>query len=87
MARSLPFPDFHHANEISSFKGSIEYPPSESTLRNAQDDRREKSLDRFQAKAYLLAAILIARLIAIAATATTKINALGNTRKAAPATR
>jgi MscS family membrane protein len=28
----LPFPDFH-SDEISSFKGTIEYPPSESTLR------------------------------------------------------
>ena len=33
----LPFPDFHQ-DEISSFKGSIEYPPSESTLRNQQSD-------------------------------------------------
>jgi MscS family membrane protein len=33
----LPFPDFHQ-DEISSFKGSIEYPPSESTLRNQQGD-------------------------------------------------
>ena len=32
----LPFPDFHK-DDISSFKGSIAYPPSESTLR--QDDR------------------------------------------------
>ena len=31
----LPFPDFHK-DDISSFKGSIDYPPSESTLR--QDD-------------------------------------------------
>lgn len=29
--RKLPFPDFHK-DEISSFKGSIEYPPEESTL-------------------------------------------------------
>ncbi len=28
----LPFPDFHK-DDISSFKGSIDYPPSESTLR------------------------------------------------------
>jgi MscS family membrane protein len=34
--KKLPFPDFH-ADDISSFKGSIEYPPTESTLRN-QDD-------------------------------------------------
>jgi len=33
----LPFPDFHK-EEISSFKGSIDYPPNESTLRKAQDD-------------------------------------------------
>jgi MscS family membrane protein len=35
--KQLPFPDFHQ-DEISSFKGSIEYPPSESTLRNQQGD-------------------------------------------------
>lgn len=35
--KQLPFPDFHE-DEISSFKGSIQYPPSESTLRKAQDD-------------------------------------------------
>jgi len=35
--KQLPFPDFH-ADEISSFKGSIQYPPDESTLRKAQDD-------------------------------------------------
>jgi MscS family membrane protein len=35
--KALPFPDFHE-DEISSFKGSIQYPPSESTLRKAQDD-------------------------------------------------
>jgi MscS family membrane protein len=33
--KQLPFPDFHQ-EEISSFKGSIEYPPTESTLRKAQ---------------------------------------------------
>lgn len=33
--KQLPFPDFHQ-DEISSFQGSIEYPPSESTLRNQQ---------------------------------------------------
>jgi MscS family membrane protein len=32
----LPFPDFHQ-DEISSFKGSIEYPPSESSLRNGKN--------------------------------------------------
>jgi MscS family membrane protein len=35
--KQLPFPDFHQ-NEISTFKGSIEYPPSESTLRNHEED-------------------------------------------------
>ena len=35
--KQLPFPDFH-PDEISSFKGSIEYPPSESTLRKQQGD-------------------------------------------------
>lgn len=35
--KQLPFPDFHE-DEISSFKGSIQYPPDESTLRKAQDD-------------------------------------------------
>lgn len=34
--KQLPFPDYH-ADEISSFKGSIEYPPAESTLRKAKD--------------------------------------------------
>jgi MscS family membrane protein len=32
-AKKLPFPDFHE-QDISSFKGSIEYPSSESTTRN-----------------------------------------------------
>lgn len=36
--RQLPFPDYH-ADDISSFRGSIEYPPSESSLRNQQNDR------------------------------------------------
>ena len=35
--KQLPFPDFHQ-DEISSFKGTIPYPPDESTLRKAQDD-------------------------------------------------
>jgi len=35
--KKLPFPDFHN-DEISSFKGSIEYPPTESTLRKTQGD-------------------------------------------------
>jgi len=34
--KKLPFPDFHKA-EISSFKGSIDYPPKESTLRKSED--------------------------------------------------
>jgi MscS family membrane protein len=34
--KQLPFPDFHK-DEISSFKGSIEYPPKESTLRKSED--------------------------------------------------
>jgi len=40
--KKLPFPDFHK-DDISSFKGSIEYPPSESTLRNSQKDSGKKS--------------------------------------------
>lgn len=32
----LPFPDFHK-EEISSFKGSIDYPPKESALRQNED--------------------------------------------------
>ena len=35
--KKLPFPDFHQ-DDISSFKGSIEYPPSESTLRDSKDE-------------------------------------------------
>jgi len=35
-AKKLPFPDFHK-DEISSFKGSIDYPPKESTLRKTED--------------------------------------------------
>ena len=34
--RKLPFPDFHK-EEISSFKGSIDYPPKGSTLRQSED--------------------------------------------------
>ena len=34
--KKLPFPDFHK-EEISSFKGSIDYPPKESTLRSSED--------------------------------------------------
>ena len=34
--KQLPFPDFHD-DDISSFKGSIEYPQSESAVRKQQD--------------------------------------------------
>jgi len=34
--KKLPFPDFHK-EEISSFRGSIDYPPKESTLRKSED--------------------------------------------------
>jgi len=34
--KQLPFPDFHQ-EDISSFKGTIEYPPKESTLRKNED--------------------------------------------------
>lgn len=34
--KKLPFPDFHK-EDISSFKGSIDYPPKESTLRKSED--------------------------------------------------
>jgi MscS family membrane protein len=34
--KKLPFPDFHQ-EEISSFKGSIDYPPKESGLRRSED--------------------------------------------------
>jgi MscS family membrane protein len=34
--KKLPFPDYHQ-DDISSFKGSIEYPPTESTLRKSDD--------------------------------------------------
>lgn len=36
--QKLPFPDFHQ-EDISSFKGSIEYPPKESSVRNSQDGK------------------------------------------------
>jgi MscS family membrane protein len=35
--KQLPFPDFH-ADDISQFKGSIEYPQPESALHKPQDD-------------------------------------------------
>jgi len=38
----LPFPDFH-PEDISSLKGSIEYPPSESTLRKPENDSKKSS--------------------------------------------
>jgi len=34
--KQLPFPDFHE-EDISSFKGSIEYPPAESAVRKKDD--------------------------------------------------
>ena len=34
--KKLPFPDFHQ-EEISSFKGSIDYPPKESASRRSED--------------------------------------------------
>jgi len=37
----LPFPDFHK-DDISSFKGSIDYPPSESTLRQDGDPGKNR---------------------------------------------
>ena len=37
----LPFPDFHK-EDISSFKGSIQYPPAESTLRNQDGDGKKR---------------------------------------------
>ena len=38
--KKLPFPDFHQ-EDISSFKGSIEYPPPESALRKEDEPDRE----------------------------------------------
>jgi MscS family membrane protein len=35
--KQLPFPDFHE-DDISKFKGSIDYPPAESAARKLQDD-------------------------------------------------
>lgn len=37
----LPFPDFHK-DDISSFKGSIPYPPEESTLRNSDNEGKKR---------------------------------------------
>jgi MscS family membrane protein len=39
--KNLPFPDFHQ-EDISSFKGSIEYPPSESTLRKQDEPGKSR---------------------------------------------
>ncbi len=36
--KQLPFPDFHE-KDISSFRGSIDYPPQESALRRPTDDQ------------------------------------------------
>jgi hypothetical protein len=35
--KQLPFPDYHE-QDISSFKGSIEYPQPESAVRNPSGD-------------------------------------------------
>ena len=40
--KQLPFPDFHE-EEISSFKGSIDYPQSESAVRKESEDSRKTS--------------------------------------------
>lgn len=40
--KQLPFPDFHE-EEISSFKGSIEYPQSESAVRKESENSRKTS--------------------------------------------
>lgn len=40
-SKELPFPD-HHRDEIESFKGSIDYPPSESTLRNHSEEQKKR---------------------------------------------
>jgi MscS family membrane protein len=40
--KQLPFPDFHE-QDISSFKGSIEYPPAESAVRKPPDDSGKTS--------------------------------------------
>ena len=38
--KQLPFPDFHE-KDISSFRGSIDYPPQESALRNPPDQQNK----------------------------------------------
>jgi MscS family membrane protein len=40
--KQLPFPDFHE-EEISSFKGSIEYPQAESAVRQESENSRKTS--------------------------------------------
>ena len=40
--KQLPFPDFHE-EEISSFRGSIEYPQPESAVRQESEDSRKTS--------------------------------------------
>jgi MscS family membrane protein len=40
--KQLPFPDFHE-EDISSFKGSIEYPQPESALRNERNEPGKKN--------------------------------------------
>jgi MscS family membrane protein len=40
--KQLPFPDFHE-EDISSFKGSIEYPQTESAVRKVQNDSGKAS--------------------------------------------
>ncbi len=37
----LPFPDFHK-DDISSFKGTIQYPPEDSTLRSSENDGKKR---------------------------------------------
>jgi MscS family membrane protein len=39
--KKLPFPDFHQ-DDIAQFKGSIQYPPPESTTRNPEDGSGKK---------------------------------------------
>jgi MscS family membrane protein len=39
--KQLPFPD-HQPDEITSFKGSIEYPPPESTLRKGDGSGKNR---------------------------------------------
>jgi MscS family membrane protein len=41
-SKKLPFPDFHQ-DDISSFKGTIDYPPTDSAVRNKSDDTNRRS--------------------------------------------